>query len=249
MAIPSLVTALGTTVLERAAEAFGAKVLRRWADHRAKHFIEQFVAEIAGGEQLDTPDADTRLNQILEDEAKSAALFDAFRHVFLSASRELGPRILAIHMAEVVAGLIDDAEVSDAVMIAASTLLDVEFEEFISYATSHGIVDAPFADSVHEVAVIKHDVVDFDSNWRSERRGTGPISLRNEVGSWAQKLQVTGLLTQEVSEEEFDYPEDSERHIDMPGTVRRVHRNIELREGTSHLLRLARRALRARQSA
>lgn len=240
MPLPSLVAVVGTAALERAAEAFGRNVLRRWSDYRAKQFIEQFVAELSldagSGESVNK-----HLDELLQDEGKSAALFDAFRHVFLSASREIGPRVLAVHMAEVVAGKVDDPEISDAVMLAASTLLDVEFSDFIAYAVGAGVEAASFADSSATVVVVKHDVIALDSNYRSARQTTGPINLRAELGSWAQKLQMIGLLVQDISENEDEYYVDAERDVDMPGTIRRVHRNIELREGTAHLLRLAQR--------
>ncbi|MFG1690693.1 hypothetical protein ACGF5M_00820 [Gemmatimonadota bacterium] len=243
-----LTVTVGAAALERAADLMGKKVLGRWSDYRARRFVDQFVAEL--GRDLETADPavlEDRLAKIVEDESKSAALYEAFRHVLLSASREIGPRVLALHMAEVVAGLVDDLEVSDAVMSAASTLLDFEFEEFLGYAVANGITDASFAESLVQVAVIKFDMTDFDSNWRG-RGPTGAIPLRSDVGSWAQKLQSVGLLVQDISEEEFDYKEDGERYIDEDGTVRRVHRNIELREGTSHLARLTQLAIRARDS-
>ena len=248
--VDPVTTYLGSTALERAADLFGKKVIGRWADYRARRFIEQFVEAVAAEDKrsAEEADVDQRLTDIVADERKAAALFDAFRRVCFSASREIGPRVLALHMAEVVAGRVDDEEVSDAVMTAAANLLDFEFEEMLSFAASKGVEGASFAESLEEVAVVITETVDFDSNWKGSRKAMGFLPLRMEMGSWALKLEQVGLLVQELSEEEFDYKEDSEAHIDEPGTVRRVHRNVELREGTSYLVRLTRRAMRGRDS-
>ncbi len=244
-----LTVIIGTAALEKAAERMGRAVLGRWSDYRARRFIEQFVEEVGrdlGG--ADPEQLEERLEKIVSDEGKSAALYEAFRHVFLSASREIGPRVLALHMAEVVSGLVSNVEVSDAVMLAAAALLDFEFDEFLGYTAARGMDEQSFADSLHSVTIVKVDVVEFDSNWRRGRAATGVISLRSEVGSWAQKLEGVGLLIQDISEEELDYPADAERTMVEAGTVRRVHRNIELREGCGHLVRLTRLAKRAQAS-
>jgi hypothetical protein len=134
-------------------------------------------------------------------------------------------------------------------MAAASMLLDAEFQQFVQYAIAHGVSGATFRDSMREVASVSFPHVDFDSNWGRDRKDTGPIYLRLEVGSWAQKLQQVGLVIQVSSEEEFDYREDAERHVDEPGSIRRLYRSIELREGVSHLVRLTQIAIRAKDAA
>jgi hypothetical protein len=245
---PVSITVAGP-VIEKVAELLGEKVVGKWSDYRSRRFVSQFVDAVSSGLPSASPaETERRLSELLEDDKKSAALYDAFRHVVFSASRDIGPRVLALHMAEVLGGLVDDAEVSDAVMSSASTLLDFEFEEFLSYASANGIDEESFADSVHSVAVVKFDTQDFDSNWRSGRQPTGPLPLRLAAGSWAKKLEATGLVVQDISEEVIEYREDSERHIDDDGYIRRVHRNIELREGVGHLIRLTRLAIRARDS-
>jgi hypothetical protein len=148
-------------------------------------------------------------------------------------------------MAEAVNGLVDNEKVGDAVMTAATAMLDSEFVEMIGYAAANGIEGSTFAESMHETAVVVTEKVDFDSNWRGSRQPTGLLPLGQELGSWALKLEQVGLIVQDISEEEFNYEEDSEAQRDEPGTVRRVHRNIEFREGMSHLVRLTRRATKS----
>jgi hypothetical protein len=243
-----LTTYVAKTALERAGELLRRKVIEKWADRRARSFIEEFVDNLSSDGPIVGEAVDRKLNEIVDDEEKSAALFDAFRRVAVSASRDIGPRVIALHIAEVVNGLIDDPPVSDAVMAAATSLLDFEFADFVSFVASKGMEEASFADSLGNSLIIMADTAEFDSNWKRRRSETGPISLRSEFGSWAQKLEVTGLLYQDVSEEEFDYEPDSEQHIDEPGSTRRVYRNVVLGPGTSHLFRLTKRARRARDS-
>lgn len=235
---------VATAVLEKAASALGHRVLGRWSDYRARQFVDQFVSAVAQASGSSDPAAlEVHLSQLLDDDEKSAALYDAFRHVFLSASREIGPRVLALHMAEVVCGDVNDPEVSDAVMATASQLNDREFIDFLSYTATHGVSDASFEASRDETVAIKVDVVIFEAGAEGAREPVGPIPLRSEVGSWALKLQSTGLLEQDVSTEHLEAgpPETKTPY-------QRIHRNIELLGGVSHLMRLTRLALAARDS-
>jgi hypothetical protein len=249
MALPGIISVLAPTAAETAVEIFGKKVLSRWSDYRARRFVEQFVlAATTVDAATDTAKLEQQLTQIIDDQNKSAALYDAFRHVFTSASRETGPRVMGLHMAEVIAGKVNDAEVSDMIMLAAASLLDFEFEGFLSYAAEAEIPELSFAASLDHTVIYNVDTVDVDSNFRRRRSATGPLALRNQFGSWAQKLSNVGLLVQDISEETFGYDVDPEQRIDEPGTLRRIYRNLEFREGTGHLLRLVRVVTGARQS-
>jgi hypothetical protein len=248
MPIPAIIAVIAPTLLEKSAEILGKKVLGRWSDYRTRRFVEQFVTEVSQDVGNDEAAVSQRLSEIVEDDSKSAALFDAFRHVMLSASREVGPRVIALHMAEVVSGKIEDPETSEIILMVAASMLDFEFEAFASYAADIKMEEMSFADSMDHTHVVVFDTAELDSNWRS-RETTGPIPLRSELGSWAQKFQNAGLIVQEVTEEEIPYDADPDLHVDEPGIARYIQRNIEFREGASHLLRLSRRVLRAVQSA
>lgn len=62
-----------------------------------------------------------------------------------------------------------------------------------------------------------------DSNWSlSQGVSTGPLDLDEWLGTWGRKLKSYGIIKDDVQERLFNYPEDSERHIDEPGTIREI---------------------------
>ena len=69
-----------------------------------------------------------------------------------------------------------------------------------------------------------------------------PMDLANELGAWAPKLTRHGLISDDVKERQWDYPEDSERHIDEPGTAREITWWVYLTPASIRLARFFRRA-------
>ena len=57
-----------------------------------------------------------------------------------------------------------------------------------------------------------------DSNWQSPI-AIGPVNFGEFVGNWCLKLSNCGLVVQDLVQETRDYDEDSERHINEPGTL------------------------------
>lgn len=63
----------------------------------------------------------------------------------------------------------------------------------------------------------------FDSNWRHQTEvSLAPLDLGECLGRWATKLKAYGIITDDMKERQWEYKEDSERHVDEPGSVREV---------------------------
>lgn len=89
--------------LDKLGSSFRTHVIDRWTRRRAEEFFEQFCKEVSSQNGAPTPsELDEELTKLLEDEACSEVLFDAYRRVALSKSKILGPRIIAILTAEIV---------------------------------------------------------------------------------------------------------------------------------------------------
>src|SRR5258708_35858215 len=85
----------------------------------------------------ETEDVDERLTAILEDEAKSEVLFEAYRRVCLSTSKRLGPRIVGLLTGRLVleGRMADDTE--ERIFAAAESLSDAELIEFMKSYYEH----------------------------------------------------------------------------------------------------------------
>jgi hypothetical protein len=190
---------------------FKALVIDRWARRRAEAFFETFVEELAANDDTGRPlsNMEPMLEEILSDNLKSEVLFDAYRRVSLSASPHLGPRIIAVLTARLIAGGKVAAPDEERVMLAAEILNDEDLLSLCTYLCEHP------PNKSHEVELF--DDTD-DSNWRREIR-IGPVNIGEEAGNWCLKLQNTGLVMQDVVTTSRDYDVDSERHIDIPGTL------------------------------
>lgn len=218
-------------LLDYVGSQFKAQVIERWAKRRAENFFEEFCREVelelAGTESAKL---DGLLPHMLKDETCSEVLFDAYRRVSLAKSRDLGPRIIGIITAELVVLERTADSIEDALLAAAEMLSDEDLLEFTKFVRKH---ERLAADESKEDVTISEDghlricwsKEQFDSNWdRKAVKSIGPLDLDEEVGRWASRAKSCGILSDGVQEQQWDYDEDSERHIDEPGTVREITR-------------------------
>jgi len=220
---------LAGKVLDYVVSQFHARVIERWSRRRAETFFEEFCREVELellGRESDRLDA--LLDHMLNDDLCSGVLFDAYRRVCLSRSKEMGPRIIAILTAQLVCQdrMADDVE--DNMLWAAENLADNQLLEFAHFVREHKARaegktrgDASFDDQGNlRVEWYKEQ---FDSNWRGRTSvSVGPLDLAACLGKWAAELKARGIVTDDVKERQWDYREDSERHIDEPGTIREL---------------------------
>lgn len=217
--------------IDRLAHRFREGVIQRWSRRRAEEFFAAFVKQVVADRNLlDDANVELSLDRILSDETSSEVLFDAYRRVALSRSRKLGPRIVGLLTAKVVGETRTATEDEEAIFSVAEVLNDDELRAFVVFF--HEERAKVSRDHVGtEPSVVEHkDGLEislgreqFDSNWRrDDARSTGPVDLRAYYGSWASRLQALGVLMADTREREFSYEPDSERHIDVPGTVREV---------------------------
>lgn len=234
-------------IIEAVESAVRTHVIERWSRHRARQFFDSFCKSLRD-KGIAEPDLGKMLDDLLDDDARSEIVFDAYRSVCLTKSKTVGPRIIALLTAElVVANAIAGAH-EEAIFSAAEELSDGEFDEFLSF-TDRCVDEA--RNGAGKISMLKPDrslriqmgEETFDSNWRSkESVSTGPLDLAGEVGTWAAKLKRLGLLSDEVRERHWQYGVDSERYIDEPGTAREITWWLHLGAAAIELSELLRRA-------
>jgi hypothetical protein len=222
--IPSLLVGHAAgKLLDKFGSSFRAHVIDRWSRRRAEEFFNQFCSEVLRQEDAPPDELDKALTRILEDEVCSEVLFEAYRRVALSKSKSLGPRIIALLTAELVAQgrIAGDAE--DTIFSAAENLTDDELLAFAEFVHEEQAKSASSPDTNGLGLRIKWATEQFDSNW--PHRGTistAPLNLDECLGRWAGKMKNYGIIKDDVQERQYDYKVDSERHIDEPGTIREI---------------------------
>lgn len=111
------------------------EVIVRWSEHRAKKFLDAFVGEVMKERDVKTTSAD--LNDMLQSIAKSedqtSAIFDAYRRVALSASKDIGPMVIGLLTAKIVSGDRETSEIEEMVFEGAEVLKDKDFLDFQSW--------------------------------------------------------------------------------------------------------------------
>jgi len=203
-------TAIATKAVTWLLNRFGKTVIERWSRRRAEAFFEQFVAKVAGidGQGGSFVSIEHTLTELLDDEKKSEVLFESYRRVCLSASASLGPRVIALLTARLVAESRYATDEEERILMAAESLSDSELINMSTY----------FSENDFESGEIELYRESRDSNCQSPI-ATGPVNLGESVGNWCFKLGNCGLVVQDLVQETQDYSEDSERYIDEPGTL------------------------------
>jgi hypothetical protein len=206
-------------------------VIERWTRRRAIEFYRAFCATLQSDNSTGVQ-REEMLDELLGDEARSEIVFEAYRLVCLAKSRAIGPRIIAVVVAEIVQrdGVADEEE--EAVLSAAEGLSD---GELLSIGAEIKRLPAP--DELGHI-VVTLDTRQIDSNLDGRYTETGQGSLVNEYGPWAEKLKSLGLLGDSVTERTFRYREDAERHIDMDGSIRESTWKVDFQPSFVRLARL-----------
>lgn len=238
------ITLVGKTLISKIAKKFGDNIITRWSRYRAESFFNAFIEAIS--EELDgSPEneVDQILEKFSEDSRKSEVLFEAYRRVCLSASKELGPRIIGLLVGRLLSGELLLSNAEEDILSIAESLNDTDFDELSNYLEQRFKNKSKFDALDLELETFREE---FDSNWHHDYSSQiGHTDLRNEFGPWAQKLQRLGVISELLSEQRIEYQEDSERHIDQDGTIRVISGSISFPGHLRLLIELVRRAQRS----
>ena len=197
---------------------FRTHVVERWTKRRAERFFEEFCHEVElelAGKKSDK--LDELLAHILEDETCFEVLFDAYRRVSFTKSKNLGPRLIGIITAQLVIEERLANQVEDNMLLAAESLTDDELLDFSKFVQKRR-VEAE-AGSRNDVSYspqgdlqIRLGEEQSFSHWPQESDiSLAPLDLVECLGRWAAKLKAFGIISDDVKEHQWDYEEDSEQ--------------------------------------
>ncbi len=242
----SVTSYIGKKIVNIAETVIRTQVIERWSRYRAQQFFDAFCQSLLDA-GISDKDIGKTLDELLEDEAKSELVFDAYRSVCLTKSKALGPRIIALHTAELVIAN-SKADSSDLLIFsAAEELSDSELNDFSAFALSWTGPTAQKCMGIElcDDGALKIQMGDetIDSNWyRKDSIPVGPLDLANDIGIWATKLKRLGLISDDVRERQWSYEDDKERYIDKPGVGREITWWLILSKESQELAKLVQRA-------
>ncbi len=178
-------------------------VIERWGRHRAQRFVESFVSEVAKelqeGERSE--DLDELLTQFVEDEKASAALFDAYRRVVISASKDIGPCVIGMLKAQLLLEEREPTWEEERMFTVAQELSDKQLIDFCT------VVRDNFSEKENDSEIriqLKTETIE-DRGVRQEKIDFSTPNLGAHFGSWGIQLRRLGVLKENVVEEEKSY--------------------------------------------
>lgn len=213
VALSTVAAEVGGVALDQIKSALGdlikEKVIARWSEHRAQKFLNAFVYEAEKERDVKWPSA--TLSDMLESVGKgdeqTSALFDAYRRVALSASKDLGPMVIGLLTAVIVLAKRDATEDEEQIFAAAELLNDRDFREFVAWmntvATDESYkqqrqrwrdLNIPAGISVLIRSAVPLSPADSQDMRDASLRGDVPLDLFQDVGAFALKLRNVGVL-------------------------------------------------------
>ena len=210
--------------LDLVLDNFAEKAIKRWSRYRAERFIEALVQNLKS-KKLSDEETMTCINQALADASKSEVLFEAYRRVCLSASKNCGPRFVGLMTAEL---LVEDRVANnyeERLLMCAEKLSDQEFRMMVEFFASQKAAqdDNP---APRLTVSIEVDEQSTDSNMLGAI-DISSINLGEYLGIWALKASSVGILTQRLTQTQESYEADSERFFSDSGITTTFKWTIE----------------------
>ncbi|MGO4702435.1 hypothetical protein [Dyella sp. 2RAB6] len=130
MTLSSLV---GGQLLKAGAALIKDRVIARWSKYRADRFLEALVEAVRFEMDHGVPEEELNdvLNRMMAKEANTEAVFEAYRRVCLSRSKEVGPRMIGIMTATLLLEERQPTAVEDSILDVAENLTDSELLDVV----------------------------------------------------------------------------------------------------------------------
>lgn len=224
----AVVTGAADFVLEKAKDKLfdmvKDRVIGRWTEHRAQKFFTAFLDEVRKEQDVLTTSADLNdmLQSIADDDERASTIFDAYRRVALSASKDIGPMVMGLLTGQIVLENRTADEIEEMVFEGAEELNDRDFSSFqawmqgfvhadgsyeseLSQQRASGahisipvLVKGGYQPSVTISATGKTPVVSYQPRGPMVN-DESPLNLFKDIGPFALKLRNIGLLEESSS--------------------------------------------------
>ncbi|BBH53734.1 hypothetical protein [Fluviispira sanaruensis] len=197
-------------------------VIDKWSSYRVNVFLNTLCKElIVSSSNVLENDVKKMIDEIINDDIKSEILFESYRKVFMSASKNIGPRVIAILTSKIISENRIATQYEEQMFLVSESLIDLELKELgnflnenlYSYDNNKGIV----------YIEIDKEQVDLNREYEIQI-----LDLTEFYGVWAVKAKNLGIICDTLKESVSRYYEDSERHIDEDGTIKTFTWNIRV---------------------
>lgn len=203
------------------------QIVLRLSKRRQDAFIDQFCRAVqkAGDDATVSAELIDLLKKLGEDDMLAEGLFEAYRKVAFSASKEIGPRVIALIAAKILAEGREPDEQENSLFAVAESFNDADFRQFNSWMSLLQKSDrylalaarlcerhAGKAGEAHAQAQRFVKIELIEAEWKSLRNGgpvvnklslkrgydANPADLYSTLGPFAPKLAMYGLLHEQI---------------------------------------------------
>ncbi|MDN7178577.1 hypothetical protein M0D69_11195 [Caballeronia sp. SEWSISQ10-4 2] len=201
------------------------KAIGRWSEHRARQFFDAFIDEVRKEDDVLTTSAELNdmLQSIANNDEQTSAIFDAYRRVALSASKDIGPMVIGLLTARIVLEGRAADEIEEMVFEGAEVLNDRDFTSLLAWMQSFVHDDSSYGSELAQQraagmpltsipVLVKGGYQPPVTITQTGRAPTisyqprvpmindeSPLNLFNEIGPFALKLRNIGLLEESSS--------------------------------------------------
>ncbi|WP_158934064.1 hypothetical protein [Burkholderia sp. S171] len=201
------------------------KVIGRWSEHRARQFFNAFIDEVRKEDDVLTTSAELNdmLQSIANNDERTSAIFDAYRRVALSASKDIGPMVIGLLTARIVLEERAADEIEEMVFEGAEVLNDRDFTSLQAWMRRFVNNDSSYKSELAlqrtgvtprgSIAVLVkggyQPPVTITQTGRAPTvsyqprvpmiNDEGPLNLFTDIGPFALKLRNIGLLEESSS--------------------------------------------------
>lgn len=215
-----IATPFGKKILAILSKKFGTSVVERWTRYRAERFFDGFVMVLAAEitDEIELKEVEDMLDEILNDDAKSEVLYDAYRRVCFSKSKDLVPKIIGLLTGRLLIESRSTNSDEEKVFRASELLTDGEFAEF--HSSSDDYTKRAQNESDNKSCFYKYG--DLVIVWEKESRDSAwphtmeqdidvsAINLDIAMGYWASQPKDCGMIGQRITESHAKYEPNCE---------------------------------------
>ncbi|MFZ6712262.1 hypothetical protein [Undibacterium sp. TC9W] len=199
-------------ILSSFIESFKEKINEKLTSHRANSYFQMLIQEYQREREQkhDSANLNEALNNIVNNPKYSELFFETYRKVLFAASKDIGPRIIGLLVADITSNDRVTSEDDELIFILASNCSDSDmaagYRYFCECSTS--------SDGV-KYKLIREVMANALRNGR--RIDTSQINLTREVGVWAFQFKNAGFLWEEDWPGETEIPQKTRKMLVFAG--------------------------------
>lgn len=183
------------------------KVIGGWSEYRADKFFTAFLEEVRKEKDVkfESADLNDMLRMLAVSDKQTTALFDAYRRVALSASKDIGPMVIGMLTATIALEDRDATADEELIFQGAEILNDRDFDGLNNWLKD--VRTQGDTSDVNEVLpVLVKTGPEQPAGTSLLRVGSGvddvPMDIAKDVGVFALKLKNIGLLAETIHRRE-----------------------------------------------